>query len=66
VGLLLAGITVRQHAHNSRARDQHKFIIKYPMMLLGTSVVMGAFASAYRSEEARVADPVAEQALAGD
>ena len=42
------------------------FMIKYPMMLSGTLIVMGAFALAYRIQEARVTSTVTEQAVAGD
>lgn len=42
------------------------FVIKYPMMLLGTLTVMSAFALAYRNQEARVISRVAEPAVAGD
>lgn len=42
------------------------FVIKYPMMLLGTLTVMGAFALAYRIQEGRISDGVAEHALSGD
>jgi hypothetical protein len=42
------------------------FVIKYPMMLLGTLTVMGAFALAYRDQEARVISRVTEPAIAGD
>lgn len=52
--------TILVHANNVN------FVIKYPMMLVGTSVVMSAFALAYRAQEVRVANPVAEHAVAGD
>lgn len=42
------------------------FLIKYPMMLLGTLTVMSAFALAFRTQEARVIGRIAEPAVAGD
>lgn len=42
------------------------FVIKYPMMLVGTLAVMSAFALAFRIQEGRITDQVAEHALSGD
>lgn len=42
------------------------FVIKYPMMLIGTLTVMSAFALAYRIQEARVLSRVTASVATGD